>query len=154
MKKKSFEEKVKSMTAAEIIQAMIRGLKAKHVEIDMGSFGKRRGGRCFGCAATNAVCEIAQLPIPVKGIFIKKNGEYPAEQLATVIGANLDFVEWFEDAIDDLRGGYINRYNSTAERLGIALITEPVSLYLPRLSTNNYLEGLPAYEKLAKAQPR
>jgi hypothetical protein len=36
----SFDEKVRSMSAKEIIMAMVNGLKNPAVKVDMGSFGR------------------------------------------------------------------------------------------------------------------
>lgn len=64
----NFQDKIQSMKASEIIRAMISGLRKEHVKIDMTTFGAARNGTCFGCAATNAVCEISNEVFTAKTI--------------------------------------------------------------------------------------
>lgn len=54
----NFEEKVRSMSGADIINAMCDGLEREWVRVQMLSFGGSIYGVCHGCAATNAVCQI------------------------------------------------------------------------------------------------
>jgi len=139
----NFEQKVKSMTASQIIMAMVDGLKAEHVKVRMASFGSTHGGVCVGCAATNAICEISGVVFTPKNIFRR--------DLALM--ANCDFVSDFEGAIDALRAGDVDDYNVYAENHGFAVIQEVEGLDLPFLDTENYLENLDPYIRLAEAQP-
>lgn len=152
MAKKTFEEKVKSMTAAQIIRAMVRGLRKQHVKVDMDTFGSRVNGTCFGCAATNAVCEIYGKTL-ARPIFTQLSDDEFGE-LAKAVGARKAFVTNFEYAIDNLRAGYIDDYNVYAKRYKFAQIVKPLDWELPELETDDYLEGLPAYEQLARLQPK
>lgn len=150
MKRKSFEEKVQSMSAAQIIRSMIRGLRKEHVKVDMNTFGEYRSHKktCYGCAATNCILEI--YGGDTKRPIFKDAARL--EALAETVGGSEDFLELFEAAINDLRSGDIKEYNWYADRLGIARIVQPNDLCLPKLSTNNYLDNLAPYEALAKAQ--
>lgn len=142
-----FEQKVRSMTASEIIMAMVEGLRKRHVAIDMGTFGAaRENGKtiCYGCAATNTICEIA-------GVVFTPRSIGGTDARARKVDAEEDFLVPFELAIDSLRRGWVGGYNAIARVLGIAEIT-PSSLPLPGLINDYTEEDLQAYERLAKEQ--
>lgn len=148
--KQTFEEKVKSMTAKEIIMAMVKGLKRPKVEVDMDDYGYYRTEQdgtkvCCGCAATNTVCRIAEIKFTPETVS-------EVSRRAEAVKSDYDFFSDFEYAIDDLRRGWIKSYNLSADALGIAEITNHKNLELPELETNNYKENLHYYEALANAQ--
>lgn len=146
MEKDTFKEKVQSMTGKEILLAMINGLKKEHVKIDMNTFGSKKEGICYGCAATNAVCEISS-------IDFKELPERSIESIidqAKFIKTDPEFLAQFEYAIDDLRAGDIDRYNSRAIYHGFAQIINPENKELPYLDTDNWKERIIAYEELAE----
>lgn len=151
MKKKTFEEKVKSMSAKQIIMAMVNGLKKEHVQVDMDTFASvkvRKGKKvCFGCAATNAICEISDYKPNVKD-FARSN------RLGVIIESTThNFIQDFELALDYLRRGNISYYNGVATDLGIATIEEPdYYTKLPQMTNQNWRKVLPFYEALAKYQ--
>ena len=107
-----FEEKVRSMTMKEIILAMIRGLREPHVKVNMDTFGAHDEGVCFGCAATNTICEIAGKTFDAAHI------KYLPER-AGFIECSTVFLDEFENAIDHLRNIRIQGYNDYAIRLKI-----------------------------------
>lgn len=139
----NLEEKIKSMSASEIIMAMVKGLRHKWVAVDMGTFGRRGLFQCFGCAATNAVCEIYGARIPRR--FIKSDSH------AAFFKCSEKFLDAFENAIDALRQNDIPMYNAWAEECGFASIKEP-EFELRQLTTSNYLYFLEPYERLAEMQ--
>jgi hypothetical protein len=143
-KKLTFKEKVLAMSAKEIIMAMVEGLKHPTVKLQMNTFGYKKDGICYGCAATNAVCYIA-------GKNYKWAKENYGDRLQVSIEKDVDFVEMIEYAIDDLRIGDIHLYNIIANRIGIATISSK-GLVLPTLSDSNYLLNLPYYIELANRQ--
>lgn len=68
----NFKETVQKMTIKEIILAMVNGLKKEHVKVDFNYFGYvAPNGICYGCAATNAICEITKY-IPDKYNMLPK----------------------------------------------------------------------------------
>lgn len=128
-------EKVQGMTAKEIIIAMVQGLRNPMTIIDMGDFGYRREGVCYGCAATNTICSLME----------------DTEHLMPKEGCRVYFepiVNDFESAINDLRKGDIEGYNF----YGFAQIKEVEGIELPYLATNYTQEELDIYEQLANAQ--
>lgn len=141
-KYKNLEEKIKSMSAKEIILAMVDSLKNPVTKVNMYSFGSYEDGICYGCAATNAICRIGMLD--------------PEVELLSISGPKYrnysDLISGFEDAIDCLRNGYIKRYNSLAQKYGFATITE--STELPKIDNDSYQdpEVLQAYIDLANSQ--
>lgn len=141
---KKFEEKVKSMSAYEIIMSMVEGLRNPKTEIDMGTFGEIRDGVCFGCAATNAILNIMDVGTEqevVDHIFGRRSRDYKGSTL------------WqFENAIDQLRQGGVGCYNEYAREFGFVQITPIPGEKLPRLSNNYTEEQLQEYVKLAKYQ--
>lgn len=140
----TFEEKVRSMSAAEIIMAMVNGLRKRHVNVRMSSFGSIWDGVCYGCAATNTICEISGK------VFTDSLIVYGRSYF---VGAkSSDFLGIFEVAIDWLRSGEIWEYNRLAEHIKISLI-EDVGIELPYLTDNYTDHQLDKYVELAIFQP-
>jgi hypothetical protein len=142
--KKDFKEIVQAMSAKEIIMAMVNGLKKPYTIIDMSTFGSENFfGDCYGCAATNAICEIyGTIPGEMKCGFSESG-----------ISSDILFVSRFEFAIDHLRLGDVISYNRIARLAGFAEISEQCRLRLPALG-NDYTEAdLLPYIVLADSQP-
>ena len=145
----TFEEKVRSMTAKEIVQAMIDGLKKPWVKVNMCSFGdfqieKKWFGLisrevCYGCAATNTICEIA-------GITFTPENIWSTGHRADAVNATYDFMNGFECAIDYFRMGDIINTNKMFKYLDLPTFPIP-SKSLPCLNTENYLIELVHYQK-------
>ena len=140
----SFEEKVRSMSGADIINAMCDGLERKWVEVRMASFGGSINGVCYGCAATNTICQI------VGRSFDKHEIEWRSNR-KDAIKCDYDFLGEFERAIDALRLGEIGIYNSIADEIGIAKIHETANA--DAMTTANYRDLIPQYRELARTQP-
>lgn len=109
----NFKETILQMTPKEIILTMVESLKNPVIRVNMRYFGgynqqHNNGGfvtECFGCAATNTVCRIAQktfTPDNIKG----RNSR------ATFLYCEEEFLMNFEFAIDALRTGDVEKYNS------------------------------------------
>lgn len=170
-KKVSFKDVVTKMKPSQIIMAMVKGLKAEHVKVDMGTFGStsNEGKKevCYGCAATNTICEIAGVkptarmmkfqptfaqrrklgftdfdyPVGLNGSLAMKTANAKEE---------MDFLDRFEGAIDELREGRIDRYNDFAVDNDMDIIVCPSEVKLPVMNTYDYKAKLPFYEALAK----
>lgn len=152
----SFEEKVRSMTAREIIMAMVTSLKKPPlVNVDMNTYGDARMYRlfgfiptpfkvCFGCAATNTICQIAGKKFTTKIIT-------DDEARADFIHSDKLFLDNFEMAIDALRRGSVQGYNGYAERISIPTV-QTVPFHLPTLNNNYTDEDLIPYVRLAEYQ--
>lgn len=142
MKKIEFDK----LTPRQIVQAMVNGLKAKHVLVCMGSFGYRdTEGICYGCAATNTLCELAETKFTAE--VIASTGK-----LASAVGSDYESVAFFETAIDALRKGQINIANSWLNKIGIMPIVNPSGLHLPWLDTDFTDKQLEIYQRLADSQ--
>jgi hypothetical protein len=151
----TFEEKVKSMSASDIIMAMVESLTHPPIiNIDMSSFGrvatkttkylfgliKLHKRVCYGCAATNTICRIS-------GITFTPN---TISKRARTINSDERFLDIFESAINALRKGDISGYNYYAEIGKFAKIDTFTGLpYLGNVYTNQHLES---YKKLAELQ--
>lgn len=144
----NFKEKVKSMTIKEIVLAMIHGLEHEHVKVDMSTYGGRRSGICYGCAATNAICEITGNNFP-------SNAIRSFYQRSNFLQVDNDFLENFEAGINRLRAGNLRSYNYLARNTDLPEIPEEVvRVYndtLPILRTDNYKPLLESYKKFAEA---
>lgn len=135
------EQKIKSMSAHDIIMAMVEGLRSPKTRIDMQTYGEVRDGICFGCAATNAVLNIMNAN--------KKEVEAHSKFRSTHDDYKL---YGFEYAIDKLRCGSLEPYNASAYAFGFAKITPIPGQELPMLLNDYTEEQLKEYEKLAKHQ--
>jgi len=147
---KSFEDVVRSMSAREIIMAMVDGLKNPAVKVNMMTFGASEYDQndklvCYGCAATNAICHITKVTFTPKTIG-------STHWRSKILNTTDVFLEAFENAIDHLRSGGIGDYNDLAAWHGFALIKNIPVDDLPCLFTGTYMNDLGAYEKLANMQ--
>lgn len=141
----SFEEKVRSMSGADIINAMCDGLEREWVRVQMRSFGGSTNGVCYGCAATNTICQIVGRSFDAHEIEWRSNRK-------DAIKCDYDFLGEFEHAIDALRSGDMQAYNSIAEKIGIAQIHKTAKVGL--MTTANYRDLIPQYRELARTQPK
>jgi hypothetical protein len=139
--KPSFKDIVTSMSAAEIIMAMVNGLKNPYTVVDMRTYGQikmvNKRQVCYGCAATNTICAIAG-----ELIDVSREGR-------CMYGG--PFLMKFEAAINALRTGDITWYNFLAGPLGIQTIKR-TDQYLPVLDNKYTLADLKYYELLAANQ--
>lgn len=103
MEYKQFENKVKSMSAYDIIMAMVEGLRNPRTRIDMSTFGSIRNGICYGCAATNAILHI-----------MNANGEEVKSHVTYTSTCDDSPLYEFECAINDLRCGLLGSCNANA----------------------------------------
>jgi hypothetical protein len=142
----TFQDKVRSMSAKEIIMNMVEALQDPILKVAMNTFGDAADGICYGCAATNSICRIAGV------VFTEGNIERTRHR-AKFIGSSEDFLSDFEDAIDSLRRGHVIVYNYLSGKIDIALITIPVGFEeLPKLHNDYTQEQLEKYINLANVQ--
>ena len=106
---------------SEIVDLMVKGLEKEWVRVDFSTYGAIREDEndellCFGCAATNTICEIKQVAFNTKvGSF-----DYIADRYSTT--RNHIKLDQFEGAIDELRhgSGYIE--NAILELVDLCLL--------------------------------
>jgi len=140
------ENKLRQLkSVSDIVDTMIKGLKKEWVNVDMNTFGTVESGLCFGCAATNTLCELIQEP------FTKNDMNLSGRSEKLGIG-NVD-IEFFEAAIDSLRRGntldFLGYLNHIDYLFSFKLPYHYDIEYnqeLPELSTDNYKENLHEYE--------
>lgn len=149
-----FEEKVKSMTGKQIMQAMIDGLSKPWVTVNMDTYGSvgterygflklRKKQVCFGCAATNTICEINNAVFSVDQIKLVR-------RRADFIESDMDFLSDFEDALDYLRLGDVPGFNGLVQDIDVAQIPL-LDMCLPILTTENYKDNLVHYQNYCDA---
>lgn len=137
------EERIKNMTFKDILDVMIKGLEKKWVNINMDTYGDvDLNGICYGCAATNALCEMIQKPFPAE--FIKKHIRH---HYLKVSGSCLDH---FERAVDLLRRGLLRDYGFHCLNSDFLFNARPQNLdyYLPCLNDDFTEDQLDKYKKL------
>ena len=142
--------KIKSLTPKQVIMAMVEGLKNPKTEINMYTYGKVVDGVCFGCAATNAICQIFAIEDPVP--YISDGGNHGFSTVATRLSEDSSTVNTFESAINALRLGCIADTNHYLIELGMATIDESPLIELPSLFDDYKLEDLGPYTALAEYQ--
>ena len=140
----TFEEKVKSMTFAQILRAMVDGLKAEHVRVQMDAFGIDINGVCFGCAATNAICQISRHVFTLLEIELLQNR-------AEALLCDYYFLDMFEEALDCLRKNDFSKigYDYYSFFCGIEQpIEEEVRIMqpLPPMTNKNWRRVLPLWD--------
>ena len=140
------ENKLRQLKSlADIVDTMIKGLKKEWVKVDMASYGYSEKGVCFGCAATNTLCELTQES------FTEYNIEEDARGKALFITyAELDS---FERAINELRQGHADFFLSHLYDIGHLLsfslpniMAIEYNKHLPLLTTITYNDYLHHYE--------
>lgn len=131
------EDKLVSLSAKEIIMAMVNGLRKKHTNIDMTTYGRVVSGVCYGCAATNCIIEATGID-PFEEICITSN-----------LGSSKGILYKFESAVDSLRKGCVSDFNSI---WNYAEIYRSEGLCLPYLYSCYTEYELEQYERLAEEQ--
>jgi hypothetical protein len=152
----NFVTTVRAMPIADIVHAMVAGLNRRWVKVNMTSFGHvDEDGTCYGCAATNAICQIKGQKIGPE--YLVGDCEI---QHARFLGLgdtddNVKFVGDFESAIDCLRQGGIRDYNKFARKHKFAILPEFLEtasgyglINLPYLTNDDYSDKLYKYEYL------
>lgn len=150
-----FEKTVRAMSAKEIILSMVESLRKPTVKINMNSYGSVMKEPlffglfsrevCYGCAATNTICRIANIKLGPEIISSSVGRAVAAE-------SSIKFLSTFENAIDALRTGDIERYNMNAEELGFATIVNNITVTALREDRPTE-EQLNLFERLANSQP-
>jgi len=137
MNNQELEQKIRSLSAKEIIMAMVEGLKNPKTKIDMTTYGEVRSkGICYGCAATNAIIQLSDYtPKEACELYYKVNG----------------VIVYFEMAINALRQGNIIYYNLISLDISLPQIKEP-DFEVPYISSDYTQEDLEPYIKLAEMQ--
>ena len=149
-------EQVKGMRSYEIVRVMVKSLREPWTDgLDMSSYGYVASGvagelLCFGCAATNTLCELNNRKFPGFAVVDRTSR-------AQFLRVRLKDLKLFEDAIDALRCGHLSRYNDCMSLLcgdtSTTLIPEhmicDMEEYLPVLYTSYSEEHLVPYEHLA-----
>lgn len=149
-----FKEKVQSMSSDEIIMAMVEGIRNPQVNLDMGTFGDVvttssffglfKKETCYGCAATNTICQISGVKLNTQTI----DSDWKRSK---AVNSPTSFLRYFEYAINELRKGRVGLYNNYARDLGFARIkTRDISL--PLLDNDFTESDLNKYIALAQAE--
>ena len=87
-----------SIAILRTIQGMRRLKQNKNFKLDMFTFGKVKEGICYGCAATAAIQEIAQIELTQENICT-------TSQRAKALSFDPKELHLFEHAINDARVG-------------------------------------------------
>lgn len=144
---------------SDIVDTMIRGLKNEWVKIDMDTFGSERNGVCFGCAATNTLCELMQQPFSTNDIEEDRRHE--------IFNYGITYRDFtiFERAINYLRLGYLSEFMRNLDYIsyttGVYISSSSQDIVksylkpkwwrktrkLPVLYNSNYITDLLYYEK-------
>jgi hypothetical protein len=92
---------------SDVVNAMINGLTNKWAKVSMMSFGHYDSDRkiCFGCAATNSLCELLKRPFTEDEIH---NSFYRAE----VFKCDRNVMQHFENSVNFLRMGDLQAFLS------------------------------------------
>lgn len=99
---KQVNERFKSLTSVSaIVDTMIQGLKKEWVEVLLASYGTTNDqGVCFGCAATNTLCQLMEQPFTPDTV-----GTLERRTSQVNFGIMSSQLWTFEHAIDALRRG-------------------------------------------------
>jgi hypothetical protein len=147
----TFKQKVRAMSAKQIIMAMVEGLENPTTDfIKMSTWGhKDSKGVCYGCAATNAICRIAGKNFEYN---LQRSDDEGSTRILGSIEEDNPFISTFENAIDSIRCGSIDSANEELAILRLPQIRNYKGYDLPALQDENYLELLHHYVALADRQ--
>jgi len=144
---------------SDIVDTMVKGLKKEWVTVNMDTYGMSSGEICFGCAATNTLCELMQRP------FTPGEVELETKRTKAInYGISMIDVHYFERAINSLRladlGAFLDYLEMIEDTTGVVItpsVKSKVTSYirnwhffarlLPKLHTQNYKIDLKYYEK-------
>ena len=93
------------------------------MKLRLNTYGKFMYGKCYGCAATNFICEVS-------GVQFNDVSIDCVEDRAIKINTDVDFLDYLESAIDYLREGNVKDYNRIARSIEIAEINVPYGFNL------------------------
>lgn len=146
-------------TVSDIVDTMIRGLKKEWVNVRMDTFAVTDGKICYGCAATNTLCELMQKSFSHDKIH-NRTEEFN-------YGITWGELKTFEIGIDSLRigflSGFIGSMRDISHITGVVISEKDEKIiksytrkktwwrkerFLPTLYTSTYKENLVYYEKL------
>ena len=105
-------DRFKTIKYYEILRTMVKSLRRPHTEIDMGSYGHRRGDRCYGCAATNCILELGGDKNWLRGAYNSGFEESLVEGITD-----------FEFKVDELRYGSLSNLDDELPQPKIDLIS-------------------------------
>jgi len=115
---------------SDIVDTMIKGLNKEWIEINMTTFGELHDGVCFGCAATNTLCELMQESFNDNTIYDRTNKfNYGITEIE---------LNTFESSIDCLRCGNLIGFLEY-----LKLIEHLFNFKLPTLEEIEYIQELP-----------
>lgn len=153
-------EKIKNLTPKEFVLSMVNGLRKRHTKIDMTTYGFKvliigEEGVCFGCAATNTLCELGLSPQKLPSIDSRRVG----------FSVNFDeknelFILEFESIVDKFRKGFQSQH-SLIHFNDLWLVGDFTHLKFPVTDINEELppldddytdEDLNIYERFANLQ--
>jgi len=145
-------EKLEKMTGKDVVLAMVKGLKEQHVRVDMETFGKIKEGICYGCAATNTICEITNKTLSDDDLSLSDHDQFGYIGMCAkerIFSSDFHCIDEFECAVDQLRLGKIDTYNFYITKLDLRnLILPELGLHerqLPSLRDDNWKRGLQEY---------
>jgi hypothetical protein len=140
-------------SVSDIILAMTEGLKKEWVKIDMQTYGAVYKKVCFGCAATNTLCQLMGEPFNASNINNLKSRREKVN-----FGIDWYTLKVFEMSLDNLRLGrsreFIHHLIEIEKEIGIKIETDRLisimnKINLPELDTDDYKKNLHFYEKIA-----
>jgi hypothetical protein len=161
-------------SVSEIVEAMISGVEKEWVKVNMSSFGRIRYKRdpvtlerntdeivCYGCAATNTLCQMVQKKFTPKNIISRRLRSKHLKIEQETLG-------FFESSIDELRTGNIVIFISKLKHIEASLgfdLEKDNSVYcidnkydsmggtissLPHLTNDDYKQDLHYYKQYAE----
>jgi hypothetical protein len=132
---KNLKQEVDGMKLYQIVEVMVESLKNPVIKVDMNYFGTVQDQVCYGCAATNAVCKIADAKYGFKNIS-------RCELRSKFLKVDYDYLSFFETAIDNLRIGNIMSFYSNICRAKEITVEENTYKFLADIYLNIHLKKL------------
>jgi len=131
-KVKEFMDKAKP---SDYIDLMVKALQNPKIEIVMGTYGVAIDNICYGCAATNALCELTEKTFDVDNIWHR-------QYRAAFLNEEWRVIARFEISIDNLRRGLFYSFLIETNQIKPTDITIP---NLPHLGNNYTQQDLDHY---------
>jgi hypothetical protein len=132
---KNLKQEVDPMKLYQIVEVMVESLKNPIIKVDMNYFGTVYDQVCYGCAATNAICKIADTKYDFENI---SRGELRSKFLKV----DYDYLCFFETAIDNLRVGNIIAFYSNICKAKEITVEENTYRFLADIYLNIHLKKL------------
>ena len=137
------QEFMQTAKLSDYIDLMVKALENPKIKVNMSHYGTVIDGFCFGCAATNALCELSEKVFDETNIINEKSR-------AEFLGYDQNALSYFEVIIDKIRDGqYFSGIAAILTKFNPATKRDYTYPKLKRLKSDYTLQELIPFKELS-----